>query len=157
MNTTVPNTTDTAEDRVAAERAAYISGMRKLADILEAHPELELPFEGHRTEMIVVPVYGGDASKSAKRFSRLIPGRIDKEPSTSGDSMSLIGSIDGLKIRMLLNRDDVCERVVVGTREVTTSAPDPDAVAALPVVEQTVTEEIVEWRCLPILGGGDDA
>lgn len=157
MSITVPMSTDSAEARAAAKRAAYISGMRKYLDLLEAHPELDLPFEGVQIELLVTPSRRKEPAEQAEIFARLIPGRVDKQPSANGAYMYLLASIDGLKLRMILNRADVCERVVVGTREITTKAPDPAALAALPVVEQTVTEEIVEWRCLPILGGGSNA
>lgn len=49
------------------------------------------------------------------------------------------------------NRAEVCERVVVGTREVVEEVQDPDALAAVPTITQTRTEEIVEWQCHPIL------
>ncbi|HET6291734.1 MAG TPA: hypothetical protein VFG33_00115, partial [Kribbella sp.] len=46
-------------------------------------------------------------------------------------------------------RDQVCERVVTGTREVTKTVPDPSVV--VPDVEVTETVEDVEWICGPLL------
>lgn len=48
-------------------------------------------------------------------------------------------------------RDQVCERVVTGTREVVEEVQDPEALAAVPTITQTRTEDIVEWVCRPIL------
>jgi hypothetical protein len=52
---------------------------------------------------------------------------------------------------VLCDRNEVCEKVVTGTREVTKEVPDPEALAAVPKVTVTETVEDVEWRCHPIL------
>lgn len=56
-----------------------------------------------------------------------------------------------VKVDVYAGRDEVCERVVVGTREVTEEVPDPEALAAVPTVSVTKTVEDVEWKCLPLL------
>ncbi len=48
-------------------------------------------------------------------------------------------------------RDDVCERIVTGTHQVTETGKDPEALAAVPEIEVTKTVEDVEWRCGSIL------
>lgn len=157
MSTTVQTSTDTPETRVAAERTAFASGLRKLADLLEQHPELELPYTGHAFGAGInwIPL-GGDGQKAqAATFARLIPGKVDK--AVRGEAFDLIGSIDGLRVKMIVDRDEVCERVVVGTETIEVTEPDPEAVAALPTVTRTEVHEIVEWRCGSLLGGGDDA
>jgi hypothetical protein len=53
-------------------------------------------------------------------------------------------------------RAEVCERVVVGTREVVEEVKDPEALAAVPMITQTRVEEIVEWQCRPILAAEQD-
>jgi|GEM_PF-2189680 len=56
-------------------------------------------------------------------------------------------------VQAYTNRGEVCERVVVGTREVVEEVKDPEALAAVPTITQTRTEEIVEWQCRPLLAG----
>jgi hypothetical protein len=56
-----------------------------------------------------------------------------------------------VKLHINARRDEVCERVVVDTREIVEEIPDPEQVAKLPKVKQTRVEEIVEWKCSPIL------
>lgn len=56
-----------------------------------------------------------------------------------------------VKLNVFASRDQVCERVVVGTEQVTRQVPDPDALAAVPTVEVTETVEQVEWICRPML------
>lgn len=56
-------------------------------------------------------------------------------------------------VQAYTNRAEVCERVVVGTREVVEEVKDPDALAAVPTITQTRTEDVVEWVCKPLLAG----
>lgn len=51
----------------------------------------------------------------------------------------------GVTVQVTILRQEICERVVTGTRKV--EVPDPDVVAAAPLV--TIDEDIVEWRCPP--------
>jgi heme-binding NEAT domain protein len=53
-----------------------------------------------------------------------------------------------------VDREEICERIVTGTREVTVEVPDPEQLAAVPTVSVTKTVEDVEWICRPLL---DDA
>jgi len=66
--------------------------------------------------------------------------------------------LDG-KYYIYLHGDDhraqVCERVVVGTREVEVEEADPAAVAALPKVKHVKVIEDVEWVCSPALLADD--
>ena len=67
----------------------------------------------------------------------------------------LDGYLDGLAVKFVAFREEVCERVVVGTREVTRTTKDPELLAQLPDVTVTETEEVVEWRCSPLLAAVD--
>jgi len=51
---------------------------------------------------------------------------------------------DGLKLSISVERDAVCERVVVGTETVTHPAKPAEP-------ERTETVDKVEWRCEPVL------
>jgi hypothetical protein len=133
------------------ERAEYIKGLRALADALEQHPELRLPYDGRSTGISVFP--HGDQRAELADWARVLPGRKEKTPRNT--YFDLHGSFHGLKITVVCQRDEVCERHVVGTREVEVEEPDPAAVAALPKVKRTEILEDVEWICGSILGPDD--
>lgn len=57
----------------------------------------------------------------------------------------------------IASRHEVCERVVIGEREVTESVPDPEAMRGVPLVEVTRKVEDVEWVCHPIMGDAGEA
>ncbi len=56
-----------------------------------------------------------------------------------------------VRLHVYVAREEICERIVTGTREVTEEVPDPEYVANAPIVQVTKTVEDVEWRCHPIL------
>jgi hypothetical protein len=132
-------------------RAAYVSGLRKLADILERHPEVELPYTGTNGELTWILT--GDSGHKAQQaaIARALPGTVRK--GVRGDAFDLRGENDGLGVLVIADRDEVCERVVVGTETVTEERPDPEALAALPTVTVTEEREVVEWRCGSLLSG----
>ncbi len=141
-------------DPVCIERVEYTAGLRALADLLDAHPELRLPYDG-RTGPIAVYLTtqdGADQRANLAAWARVLPGPKTKEQAgTDGQLFALRARLHGLNFEVIANRDEVCERVVVGTREVVETVPDPELLAAVPTVEQTRTEELVEWRCGAVL------
>ena len=125
-------------------RAEYIAGLRELADLLERHDDLPLPYHGTTSELLWVQVTrDADEQKAgAAKFARLIPSAIAKEP--RGDSLDVKGRIRGLRVCLIVDRDAVCERIVTGTMTVTIPAKPAEP-------ERTVEVDEVEWRCAPIL------
>jgi hypothetical protein len=140
------------------DRNAYISGLRKLADALETHPEVPLPYEGETTELTLFFFAGDDPKAEMAAAARALPTSFRKE--ADGKYFDLKGHLDGVQIRLCAMREQVCERVVTGTREEVVEEPDPDALAealaAVPTVTKTVTVEDVEWRCSPVLAPAGD-
>lgn len=135
------------------DRAAYISGLRKFADILEAHDEIPLPYFGSS------PTYGrqrihflsGKDNKSAMAAAvRALPGPLEKDARSDG-YFDLNGSIDGFHFTLTAYRNEVCERVVTGVEKVTRSIPVRGAMVQVPMIEVTEEVEKVEWRCGSIL------
>ena len=59
-------------------------------------------------------------------------------------------TLPGIKLRVTVAREAVCERVVTGTERFTVPAMEA-------VPERTEIREIVEWRCEPLLAEGVDA
>ena len=68
-----------------------------------------------------------------------------------GTYFDLSGRVAGLSVRLCAYRDQVCTKVVTGTREVTKMVKDPAALASVPEIEVTETVEDVEWQCSPLL------
>lgn len=130
-------------------RSAYISGLRKLADALEATPEVPLPHEGRACAISIY--FHDDTPERMAAAARAIPCSWQKQVREYEDSawMDLHGSLDGLTIELTAPRDTVCTRRVVGTetREVEETVT--------PAVTRKVTKEVdvVEWDCGSILSG----
>src|SRR5882672_2620324 len=132
-------------------RADYIAGLRTLADILETHDELPLPYQLTAGTGFAFYALSSEKKKHAKTllpsWMRAIGGTWRKE--WHGDYFDLCGNVGPIPVRLSTFRDAVCKRVVTGTREVTLEEPDPGA----PKVPVTRVIEDVEWVCSPILEG----
>lgn len=130
-------------------RAAYAVGLRHLADVIEAHPECPLP-SGAALSFFL---RGDDSAQIAADLRRAFGGgRWKKRPSVDESDLILEGMCAGLPINLWLNRDQVCERVVVGTEEVTEVIPAVTEADLRP--EQTITRTVehIQWVCSPLLG-----
>jgi hypothetical protein len=150
-----------ATDREAAHRAAYTAGLRALADVLDGHPEVPLPYHGNGCEISVNFLSGTDPRARMAAAARAFPCTWHKDawetPDGSSAYFDLRGELGGLRLKLSAYRSEVCERVVTGTREVTETVPDPEALAAVPEVEVTRVIEDVEWRCHSILAPATEA
>jgi hypothetical protein len=111
----------------AERRTRTIQGLRDLATFLEANPEL--PIQHYTSMMISVQ------EKSELQSVARIMGEATKQ--MDGEWVSLIRMFGEIKYEVFIDRAKVCGRTVVGIREV------PARV-----------EEIVEWKCGTIFGGG---
>lgn len=131
-------------------RVEYIAGLRALADLLEAKPDLPTP-DTNDMYWHLFGYTGGSkldlaAQKAeAARIVRLLGGTIDKYE--TGDLYRFKRHLHALKLEVIVDRPAVCERVVVSAEVVTKQVPDPNA----PLVEVRETVEQVEWRCKPLL------
>jgi hypothetical protein len=136
---------------MTTDRTEYVAGLRQLADLLEQHDELPVPYEGSATSMTMYFLsQGRDAFVAA---ARVMPGRLDKKVrDTVYELRARLGGDDGLKVDLAAYRNDVCERVVTGTETVTKRVPDPNV--TVPMVDVTETVEHVRWECKPLLSGG---
>jgi hypothetical protein len=136
---------------MSTDRDGYVAGLRALADALDAHPDIPLPSEGSLWEMSI-PFHGHaheddrvGAMAAAARV--LMPGRRDKAPDENG-YFRIRGALHGLKLDIWAMREQVCGRVVIGTREVTR-----EVVVPVETRTETVTETVdeVRWECRPLL------
>lgn len=125
-------------------RDGYIAGLRTLADLLDQNPDLPLPYNGSSSALLWI-IGGSDQRATLSAVARAIPGV--KTKGVRGDYFDVCGQIEGLRVQVIADRDQVCERVVVGTETVTREVPDPD----VPMVTVTEIVEQVEWRCRPLL------
>ncbi len=135
---------------LAAQQAA---GLRQLADMIEQNPELATNFDYTLNYSgISLHLRSNDRATEMANIARIARRYGAKTTKDIGDDMyNLVCDFGGVKAKVLAYRNEVCERVVTGTHEVTEEVPDPVAVAALPKVKQTRVEEIVEWKCRPLL------
>jgi len=130
------------------DRAGYIAGLRALADVLERHADLPLPSYGTADyNPIYLAFFGADAREELAAAARVMPCRLDKDATEKW--FNLDGWLRGLRIQLTAKRDLVCERVVIGTETVVEQVPDP--AVEVPMVEVVREQEVVQWRCGPLL------
>jgi len=120
-----------------ARAAKWLLDAEEMIKFLQKRLEL-VPSSG-----LSVLNYSNDAAELATHA--LLLGSAEK--SGSDEWYSVVKRFGAHRIEVYGQRDDVCERIVVGTRDVEKMVVDPDA----PLVTVTVTEEIVEWVCPPSL------
>lgn len=124
--------------------AEVADGLRQLADFIETHPELPRPTY-LQTPHVWCP-RGIDEVQAVIRAALASGVEVVKHHSDSQRNVGL--QFGPLQALALINKAEVCERVVVGTQ--TVKVPDPAFVPPeTPMVEQTV--EVTEWRCRPLL------
>jgi hypothetical protein len=133
-------------------RDRYIRALRVTANLMETIPDIPPPsLSAHTIELTwSVSSSHPDPGAELARLARLMPCKLTKNK--PGDAFGdeyyeLRGEIDGVPIELWAKRELVCTKVVTGTRPVTKLVPDPAAA----MVEVTEEEDIVEWRCDPLL------
>jgi hypothetical protein len=129
------------------ERARFIDGLRVLADALEEHPEVPLPYHGTSAEISFYFLLTENPRAEMAAAARALPCSWQKEASDSRETLSLHGQLGALRVELVAYRNDVCTRVVTGTED------RPVEVVVTPAVTETVVKpvEIVRWECSPIL------
>lgn len=140
------------EARALNDRRDFIAGWRALLDLLERNLDLPLPVD----DKVMFTFWGTDARSELANAARQIPVRLNKRVyggPNDDQYFELSGKLNGLPIRLVADRESVCTRRVVGTREVTETVPDPEKLAKVPEITRSRTEEIVEWDCGPLLAG----
>lgn len=126
--------------------------LRAVAEALDANPGMSM---GAGLDSVLAYVGSlTDPVDNIGRFTRAalaVGATITKE---YGDIFGgIVADFGGdVVIKMYAHREQVCERVVTGSRTVTRQVRDPAALAAVPIVDVTSTEDVVEWVCAPLLG-----
>jgi hypothetical protein len=92
------------------ERAAYVQGLRELADFVEAHPDLPVPFSGSHN------VFLADKA-DVVALARAAGGRWEKgaDPNYFYLKVRFAG---GHTYDLNVDRERICRKVVTGTRTV---------------------------------------
>lgn len=146
-------TADTAPQFDLKLAGDLVEGLRALADLFEANPELSEYFRySDAFRKVMLPVSHHDDPRAAMaEWARA--GKASGYPVAKGydgqwGSVTVTLS-DAVKIWAYAKREQVCTRVVTGTETVTVQVPDPSV--EVPMVEVEETREIVEWQCLPLL------
>lgn len=131
----------------------FAEALRQLAVLVEDNPELlDIYGFGYAFHNMLMPC-GNKANVAAVvRAASRAGARAEKH--FDGSYAGAVLHFGPISIQPYAGRDEMCERIVTGTREVTETVPDPEMVKGVPLVEVTRVEDIVEWRCSPLL---DDA
>jgi hypothetical protein len=124
--------------------------LRKIADLLEAHPEIETPYldtYDHNIDCIRFQFtsHGERAADAAAAVMKAFPGPFTKR--YVGDDFYLYGKFEGVTVDIRTRREDVCVARQVGIT--TQKVRDPEAAAAVPFVEVEIP--VFEYDCKPIL------
>lgn len=138
-----------ANDQVESLANPESTRLRQLADFVESNPTIDLPISG-KSQYDYMPIHVSsnrweghdliniDPKKELTRIRRAIGGKWDKD--YSGASFELKGKLGDTFVKIWASRENVCEKVVVGTE--IKEVPD---YANIPKVTREV--EIVEWKC----------
>lgn len=127
-------------------RPLLVDGLRKLADVFEQHPMLQVPTW---KQDITVWVSNRDddedpdhVKNTFKHFLKVLGGTAKD---TSDYTFELSWDFGLIRLRLCTDRDNVCEKVVTGTKIL--PATEAYTVEAQPERE----EEVYEWRCTSLM------
>lgn len=126
-------------------RADYITGLRAIADALEADDDLPLPYPGRCSESLIFC----RTREQVQAWARVMTGEKRKEIEDSdGYGFALHGRVHGILVDVRVDREQVCRRVVKGTR---TEVKTEQITQVIGERRVPVTVEDVEWVCEPLL------
>lgn len=149
-------TASTAEEQQAKHAAEITAGLRAVADLLEEVPAAATILAG--TKLLVPVMHESDPVALLAAIARAGAaqgGKVSKSYETKYANVDV--TFGPVVLQAYADREQVCERVVVGTETVTKKVKDPKALAAVPEIEVTEEVEQVEWRCRPLLAGESGA
>lgn len=154
-----PDYGSAAADAMQPPPAPYSQGLRQLADFLDRHPEYAGWFEHSFTVSGInlhLRAREPDVAAAIERFKqdiRAFGGTVREQGPPYDDEYSFIelhARLGDVTLRPLVEPADVCERVQVGTEEITETVPDPDYVeppSDVPMVQVTREVPVYEWVC----------
>jgi hypothetical protein len=139
----------------AKHRAADLAAaVRRLAEFVQANPDLtdDIEYALHHIGIPIIDRHREVFAAFARAGTRA-GATVVKDLARSDDYAGLYLSFGKVRLMLAAKRAEVCERVVIGIRQVVEDIPDPEALAAVPTTQVTRTVEDVEWRCRPLLAG----
>ena len=128
---------------LAAQQAA---GLRALADMIEANPDLAPLANAYLPSMDVFYAWTKDDVARIARAGLAHGAKVEKAAFNNTFGLTLRWGPVGAST--LGDRSNVCERVVT-VETVEEEVPDPEALAAVPTVKQIRQVENVSWKCGP--------
>lgn len=133
----------------------FATALHRIASMIDAAPELEDEHSAFRyaLEKLTIVVWSREGLAAMVRAGKAAGAKITKHQDDRWAGVDM--DFGAIKLRALIDRVEVCDRVVTGVREVVEEVPDPEALAAVPTVSVTKTVEDVSWVCRPILAGGE--
>lgn len=119
------------------EHAAFVKGLRDLANWYESQPELKLPTDPQLTVVVM-----DDPLNTFRTFAKAF-GFCEKQE--DDQFYRLVRNFGPVSLKIFDYRKNVCTRKIVGQRTVEQPIYDYKQTGI-----KTVTEDIVEWDC-PVL------
>lgn len=127
-------------------------GLRALADLIEQNPEIAENMRQPLSDMggyaFTVEPIATFVRAAAKHGAKI----VKDYPDNPERHFSAYAHFGPVTVRLHTDRQQVCEQV--GTKTVTKTVKDPEALKAVPEVE--VTEEVPVWECKPLLASTSD-
>ena len=123
----------------------YANGLRTLAALIEAHPEIGVPLE---TTFNIFPRVPEEDIRAHAAHTAKALGFVKKEE--FGSDIQLVAEVGAFSLKVWYSREQICERVELGRK----------LVPARPRIEETIIKEAIAeheeivygWKCQPILG-----
>ena len=134
------------------KRTELASNLREFADFLDNHGQDIPDVTVDVSSRVWSWTSAGDVPTAIALALRAgMKGADEVTKEYSDNYFRLYLSFGGLQYRVLCDRDEVCERTVVGTETVMESVPPEGE-----WTEQAVEKDIVEWVCNPLLAAAKD-
>ena len=130
-----------ATDGATEARADFVKGLRDLADFIE-QTGVVTPYATESYPKAINAMV--DGKEDLAEFAR-VAGYVEKD--YSGSFATLRKQFGPISYEVFTHRNNVCERVQVGTETITEEVPDPEKIAEVPTVTVTREQPVYEWRC----------
>lgn len=94
------------------DRADYIRGLRTLADLLDEHGEIELPYEGTASEITIYPHNVDTAiAQAVACIQQMEPNpTVEIKPAPTVVWLTIRGLIASLRFEVSLRANDICQQ-----------------------------------------------
>jgi len=134
------------------KRTELASNLREFADFLDNHGQDIPDVNVDVSSRVWSWTSAGDVPTAIALALRAgMKGADEVTKEYSDDYFRLYLSFGDLQYRVLCDREEVCERTVVGTETVMESVPPEGE-----WTEQAVEKDVVEWVCNPLLAAAKD-